>query len=95
MELISIYFFVLASIFVLETTNIVSEKATVTINSTTHTFEIYQEDLFAIIGTAEDSLILAQELQISSSFARRMRSTAFVTLMDAQSFAPTTHRPRL
>src|SRR5690606_41822607 len=63
MDPISIYFFALASIIGLESTSIVSKKATITINPVESTFEIQQEDLLAIIVTEADNLVEVHEIQ--------------------------------
>lgn len=63
MDPVSIFFFALASIIGIESNSIVSQKATITINPTDRTFEIHQEDLFAIIMTAEDSFSVEDELR--------------------------------
>ncbi|MBD1425776.1 hypothetical protein [Sphingobacterium arenae] len=68
MDPISIYFFALASIIGLESTSIVSQKATITINPVERTFEIQQEDLFAIIVTEADSIVVVHEIQQIAEF---------------------------
>lgn len=72
MDSINIYFFALASIIGLETTSIVSQQASVTINHLEKTFEIHQKDLFSIIVTAQDSLTLVNELQEIMEFHKNM-----------------------
>ncbi len=68
MDTISIYFFSLASIIGIENTSIMSQKATFTINPAERTFEIHQEDLFAIVMTKDDSLVVVHEIQQIASF---------------------------
>ena len=70
MDPISIYFFALASIIGLENTSIMSQKATITINPVERNFEIHQEDLFAIIITEADSLVVAHEMQHIAAFIK-------------------------
>lgn len=71
MDPISIYFFALASIIGIESTCIMSKKATVTINNAERTFEIHQEDLFAVIMSKDDSLVVANEIQQVAAFNKR------------------------
>lgn len=68
MDPISIYFFALASLIGIENTAIVCQKATIKINPAQKTFEIHQEDLFAIVMNAEDSLLVANEWQQIAEF---------------------------
>jgi len=68
MDPINIYFFALASLIGLENMSIVSQSVTTTINPMEKTLEIYQEDLFSVIVTAEDSLIVVNELSQIAEF---------------------------
>lgn len=73
MDPISIYFFALASILGIETTSIVSQKASVVINPEARTFEIRQEDLFSIMLSAADSITVVNELQQISKFQQGIK----------------------
>ncbi|PVH25022.1 hypothetical protein [Sphingobacterium corticibacter] len=75
MDPISIYFFALASLIGLENTAIISQKATVTINATEKSFQIVQEDLFAIMINVEDSLLVADEWQKITDFQKSTNKT--------------------
>ena len=62
MELIKIMFFAIGTFFGIENSQIGAEKTTVTIDPNAKTITVIQENLFTMIRTKEDSLLVSEQL---------------------------------
>ena len=87
MDPISILFFALASFLGVDEPRIVSRTATVTIDPVQQTFEVVQEDLFAVIITKDDSMTTIKELELLLDLEKNTRKNASNSIVvDSLSF---------